>query len=241
MWKKLWWYPREVLHHSQPAALSQVQVTPDGEKVHFEHFTFTKDLHWYLFCCCCCSLEEIPREFSLLQKKSKSEKSAQHLFLQQAVREAAHTWAAGVTPHPHQAPQDPHSVSASRCHHFERSLWGFVLYLNLSCASISKMCPKVIAYSLSAISAYERFHGKALLPDSEGNLYRVFSNKLNNCWTPFAFCTWLDKRRRVACFLQWEKRPQGDPWPRSGFLQNNQWKWPVIRCRRFPGEDSSIP
>lgn len=143
--------------------------------------------------------------------------------------------------HPHQAPQDPHSISASGRHHFERSLWGIVLYLNLSCASISKMYPKVIAYSLYTISAYERFHGKALLPDSEGNLYQVFSNKLNNCWTPFAFCTWLDRRRRVACVLQWEKRPQGDLWPRSGFLQNNQWKWPVIRCRRFPGEDSSIP
>lgn len=46
-----------------------------------------------------------------------------------------------------------------------------MLFLDLLCASISKMCSKVIAFSCHAISACERFHRNNLLLDSGGNLY----------------------------------------------------------------------
>lgn len=54
-----------------------------------------------------------------------------------------------------------------------------MLYLDLLCASVSKMCPKVIASSLYAISAYESFHRTALLSDSRGNLYLEHYQVLN--------------------------------------------------------------
>ena len=46
-----------------------------------------------------------------------------------------------------------------------------MLYLDLFCASIYKMCLKVISSLLYAISAYERFHKNALLVDWRGNLH----------------------------------------------------------------------
>ena len=82
---------------------------------------------------------------------------------------------------------------------FEQYLGAFVLYLNLFCASVNKMCPKisekpkggyfggvrehsknfryklmVIASSLYAISAYDRYHRHTVLLDNGGNLYSFF-------------------------------------------------------------------
>ena len=56
-------------------------------------------------------------------------------------------------------------VSASSCRSYEVCQWAPVLYLNLFCASIGMMCPKVIASALYAILAYESFHGSILLLD----------------------------------------------------------------------------
>ena len=45
-----------------------------------------------------------------------------------------------------------------------------MLYLDLFCASVRKMGPKVIASSVYAISAFKRFHRNVQLSDSEGKL-----------------------------------------------------------------------
>lgn len=55
------------------------------------------------------------------------------------------------------------SISASEHPSFEQCLWVSVLYLDWLCASISKMCPEVIASSPYATSAYKRFHRNTLL------------------------------------------------------------------------------
>ena len=59
-------------------------------------------------------------------------------------------------------PRTKLSISPSSHHSFEMDLWVSVLDLNLFCASVSKMCLKVIPSSLFAILTYERFHRNVL-------------------------------------------------------------------------------
>ena len=90
------------------------------------------------------------------------------MFCNQALIEAAHPkqweW-------PRQAPSPGPtlgSISASRSH----KLWTLsVSICDLFCASVSKVCPEVIASSLYTFSAYESFHRNVLLRCSEGNQY----------------------------------------------------------------------
>lgn len=48
----------------------------------------------------------------------------------------------------------------------------FILYI------VSKMCPKVTASLLYAISAYKTFHRNALLSDNRENLYTIVGNSV---------------------------------------------------------------
>ena len=75
----------------------------------------------------------------------------------------------------HQAPslETILSILASSRHSFQLCLWASVLYLDLFCTSVSKMCSKVIVFSLYAVLAYESFHRNALLSNSRGTLYWV--------------------------------------------------------------------
>lgn len=49
-------------------------------------------------------------------------------------------------------------------------VWASVLYRNLFCASISKMCPKLTATLLFTCFGLKRFHGNTLLLDSGESL-----------------------------------------------------------------------
>ena len=89
-----------------------------------------------------------------------------------------------------QAPS-PSTVSIaapSRCS-FELCLGASVLSSHLSCASLSKMYPKVIASSLYAILAYRWFHRNVLLSNM-GKLVLAFQlltpslSSLSGLWSP---------------------------------------------------------
>ena len=73
-------------------------------------------------------------------------------------------------------------------------------YLNLFCASVTKMCPRVTASSLYSVSAYERFHRSSLLSDSGGNLHFIIPDCSVFIWTltsyfifsNFIMCDWAN-------------------------------------------------
>ena len=75
-------------------------------------------------------------------------------------------------------PRKLQSASQASSHYsFELWLWASGLYLDLFCASVSKMCPKVIASLLSAILAYKKLHRNALLLDVGKPIFEFWSRK----------------------------------------------------------------
>lgn len=128
-----------------------IQVSPA-----FQNFS----LHFYLF-----SLTKgIQKEFSFLWKKrTKSENSIQRWFFMGSYRGRG-TWAAKVAPlssFPKNHTKD-FSIKLPKLW----ALWASALYLHLFCAPVSKMHPMVIAPSLYAVLAFERFHKNGLISKS---------------------------------------------------------------------------
>lgn len=64
------------------------------------------------------------------------------------------------------------------------SLWTCLLYLDLFCSFVSRVCPKVTISPLNAILAYERFQRNAVLWIVGGKLYMYVYNQLS------ALTTW---------------------------------------------------
>ena len=123
----------------------QLQVSPA-----LRPFPLMKDLHQYL-----CSLRERnPESFPLYGKRWCGIRICLAAkALMEAVGTLSSEW-------PCQAPS-PELHSASSYQSFELCLWASVLCRSLRRASVSKMCPQVIASSLSSILTY---------PDLGGNL-----------------------------------------------------------------------
>lgn len=125
---------------------------------------------------------EIWKGFLLLwKKKGKTRKQHSVFVLQWALREPADTPTSGGAP-PHTHPFPGIYAPASQCqanNSFELCLWASGLYFNLSCASISKMCPMV------SEKAQEVIFGGGL-----GMLNNFSLGKNGNCFTLCHFGLW---------------------------------------------------
>lgn len=97
--------------------------------------------------------------FTKKKKKAKSRNSIQHLFGTEPLQSYVHWSSGNGTAEP--LPQELYS--ASTCHGFELCLGASVLYLNLFCASVTKVCPEVSekperGYFLGSGNAQNIFH-----------------------------------------------------------------------------------
>lgn len=112
-----------------------IQVSPAFPKFALCYFIFTKDLHQYLF-----SLikKNLKKDSHFSETRQKSENSVQRMVCSKPLQKK-HTqveW--------HHQPPCQGITYTQRLH---------IRYLNLLCASFSKMCPQAIASLLYVISA----------------------------------------------------------------------------------------
>ena len=112
------------------------------------------------------------KDFHFHEKKVKSESTLSVCFAASCCRDST---CPELQDWHRQAPSlgTMFSVLASGCRSFELCLWASVLYLDLFCTPVSKMCSKVIIFSLYAVLVYKRFHRNALLLDNRGTMYWV--------------------------------------------------------------------
>ena len=81
-----------------------------------------------------------------------------------------------------------------------------MLYPDLFCASVSKMCPKVITSPLYIISAYEMFHKNALLSDSRKICTTFLKVKLKPLSCVWLFATqWTIQSREFSRLEYWSR------------------------------------
>ena len=187
--------------------LCQRGIKPVNEKKEYGYPSFSKvcfmplrffNLHWYLFLL----TREIWRGFLLLQKKMKGKNSVYFVTVMAAACSAPEPWEC------HGQAPSPSTVSIAVPSHcsFELCLWASVLSSHLSCASLSKMYPKVIASSLYTILAYRWFHRNVLLSNM-GKLVLAFElltpslSSFSGLWSPYCHLVKLVQESNTSLCL----------------------------------------
>lgn len=164
-----------------------IQVSPVLRKFALHPFAFIEDLHWYLFS----ASEKFEDDFHFDKEEVKSKNSILRSFCSKPVTEAAHTQRRENGPAKF-LPRELHSTSQHEAALALNSVCVHLFYLDLFCASLTKISLKVIASSLEAVLAYKRFRRNALILDSGGNLYLKSWNGQCHCitdWYKFVlFC-----------------------------------------------------
>lgn len=108
---------------------------PNFLEVHVIHcFIFTKDVHQYLF-----ALTTWKRIFTFMRKGEKWKQ--RFSILQRAVMEGGSAHSSSENSPQAPSPGTTLNISTSSRHVFELCPWAPVLYLDLLCTSICKMCP----------------------------------------------------------------------------------------------------
>ena len=122
----------------------------------------------------------------LLWEKVKSKNSSPCLFCSVCFTEAVGTPSSESGP-AQLLPRELYSTPQHQAAIVLSCVCEHLSHLNLFCASISNICPKVTASLLYAISAYERFHRNTLLSGSRGKLYNEIAMKWNHLWYVISF------------------------------------------------------
>lgn len=145
-----------------------IQISRVFQKSALRYLAFREDLHQYLFV-----NRKKPEDFCFYEKRQKEDTALSFCFA------AGH-----YRPSPCSGQQDWHclapstettlSIAASGTYSSGLCPWASLLYLNLDCASASKLCPKATPSLFLVTLPYERFQRNTLLSDSRGNLYLLW-------------------------------------------------------------------
>lgn len=116
---------------------------------------------------CFCQPQKSKKNFPFYKKRQKIKNNLQCVFGREPLLRQCTPQAGRAAP-PSSFPENYTPHLSIKSQGSELCLWASMLYLDLFCAYISNMCPKLTASSLYTILAYESFQKKALLLHIKG-------------------------------------------------------------------------